>query len=601
MAVRSPVRATGSLGENSPLLGEPTRSPDRDDDGSSSETVTGARRRGSEEELEDSDKANQHVGRLRAVLIMFSLWGLIFLQASNMSGITTTQSRIAEDLDAFAEASWFTSTYLIAMSSCSPLAAKLAEIFSPRNCVFAASILFAVGDVVTSQAHTLLVFLLGRAIQGIASAGIMTTSYILVLELSGKKKRGLFIGLVNTGFTTGVSFGAVIAGALLPVAGWRFLFWIQSPLAIAFGTGIYFSIPGTFTSGHQEDEEVSTSRKLAQVDYLGATALTTTLCLFLYGLSSPVIVWTPIAASVLLLVAFVLFELYLVSEPIIPVTVLKSRGALLSCVAQLGIMAARWMVLFYTPAYAIAVRGWSPASAGSILIPTNLGFAIGGICAGGLHIRRAGSFWLPSLISYLLFACTLATLSQLTNPDTPTALFILTVFANGLCTGAALNYTLAHLLHLTPPSAHFISTSLITTFRGFAGSFGSAIGGGLFVRVLKSRLETGFAAHGGGGGGGLQGREELVRRLLGSPALVQALTGWEQSVAVAGYVGGLRVLFVAGAGLALAMVLVQAATGWEGAGGGGVGKAGGAEEEEEAGQVIGVVDEEWEEGMEQGV
>ena len=74
--------------------------------------------------------------------------------------------------------------------------------------------------------------------------------------------------------------------------------------------------------------------------------------------------------------------------------VLKSRGALLSCLAQLGIMAARWMVLFYSPAYALAVRGWSPASAGSVLIPTNLGFAIGGILAGGLHIKRAGSFWL---------------------------------------------------------------------------------------------------------------------------------------------------------------------------------------------------------------
>lgn len=33
--------------------------------------------------------------------------------ASNMSGITTTQSKIAEDLDAFAAASWFTSAYLV--------------------------------------------------------------------------------------------------------------------------------------------------------------------------------------------------------------------------------------------------------------------------------------------------------------------------------------------------------------------------------------------------------------------------------------------------------------------------------------------------------
>lgn len=34
-------------------------------------------------------------------------------QASNMSGITTTQSKIAEDLDAFDSVVWFTSTYLV--------------------------------------------------------------------------------------------------------------------------------------------------------------------------------------------------------------------------------------------------------------------------------------------------------------------------------------------------------------------------------------------------------------------------------------------------------------------------------------------------------
>jgi hypothetical protein len=118
------------------------------------------------------------------------------------------------------------------------------------------------------------------------------------------------------------------------------------------------------------------------------------LVLFLFGLSFPRILWIPIVISGGLLIVFVLIELYFASDPIIPVTVLKSRGALLSCLAQLGIMASRWMVLFYTPTYAIAVRGWSPASAGSILIPTNLGFAIGGVLAGWLHIKRAGSFWL---------------------------------------------------------------------------------------------------------------------------------------------------------------------------------------------------------------
>lgn len=149
-------------------------------------------------------------------------------------------------------------------------------------------------------------------------------------------------------------------------------------------------------------------------------------------------------------------------------------------------------------------------------------------------------------------------LSQISIPETPAFWYLLSVFANGLCIGAALNYTLAHLLHLTPPSTHFISTSLLTTFRGFAGSFGSAIGGGLFVRVLKKTLEDGFEND-----GGLKGREELVRKLLGSPALVKTLKGTEKTIAVNAYVAGLRNLFLSGVAIAVVVVVIQAATGWK--------------------------------------
>jgi len=224
-------------------------------------------------------------------------------------------------------------------------------------------------------------------------------------------------------------------------------------------------------------------------------------------------------------------------------------------------MMSRWSVLFYTPTYALAVRDWSPGIAGSILIPTNGGFAVGGLLVGWLHIRRHGSFYIPSLVVYLVFPATLVALAYLSTSASSPALYVLVVFLNGFVTGAALNYTLAHLLHLTPASTHYVATSLIATFRGFAGSFGSAVGGGLFVRVLRQSLQAGFEDAGFGGK-----KEGLVRRLLGSPALVGQLEGVEKRVAVRGYEEALRSLFLAGAGLALLMVLVQAGTGWRGAG-----------------------------------
>jgi len=106
------------------------------------------------------------------------------------------------------------------MSSTSPLAARLAAIFSPRACLFHSAILFGIGGLVTSQATVLSTFLLGRTITGLGGSGLISISFILVLELTSKEKRGIFIGLLNTGFTTGVSFGAVIFGALLGSMGW---------------------------------------------------------------------------------------------------------------------------------------------------------------------------------------------------------------------------------------------------------------------------------------------------------------------------------------------------------------------------------------------
>lgn len=509
------------------------------------------------------DEPNVKVSPRRGVCIALSVYVLIFLQASNMSGMTMAQSTIAAELDAYESAMWFTSSYLIPMSSFGPLAGRLAAIFSPRLIILFTSAFFVGGAAISAAATSLSVFLLGRVVTGLGGAGIFTTAMILVLELTSRRRRGLFVGLVNTGFTTGVSLGAVVFGGLVPVTGWRFLFWIQTPLAALAGLGVYFSLPATFRP-EKKDEDVSTLRKLKQIDYLGAFLLTGTLVLFLYGLSGTIQI-IPIVVSVGTLIAFVLFESLVAADPIIPVAVLQSRGALLSCLAQLGFMAARWTVLFYAPVTALAVFGFSPGAAGSMLVPTNLGFGAGGLLVGWLHVRRAGSFWLPSLVSMALFGASLLLLSFAASPSVPTWVFVGIIFANGLCTGASLNYTLAHLLHLTPSHTHYIATSLLATFRGFAGSFGTAIGGGIFSRSLRGALESGFRAIDGTDTLSAA-RRVLVTRLVGSPALVHdgGLPDADHRVAVDGYAAGLRVLFQAAAVLSVIVVVLQAATGWNG-------------------------------------
>jgi len=58
--------------------------------------------------------------------------------------------------------------------------------------------------------------------------------------------------------------------------GQRFLFRIQSPLALVFGTSLFFSLPSSFTSGAKDAGDQSVMSKLAKIDYLGAVTLVRT-------------------------------------------------------------------------------------------------------------------------------------------------------------------------------------------------------------------------------------------------------------------------------------------------------------------------------------
>ncbi|KAK5743281.1 hypothetical protein LTR17_002758 [Elasticomyces elasticus] len=556
--------ANGHPTEQSPLIPQGPSTVDASQEAALDSGINGKSNGHSKSQEEDSDDghtiANQSLTLARTILCTVALGSLIFLQATNISLLTTTQTSIAGDLDAYEKTSWFTSSYLIAMSALSPLNGKLAAVFSPRICIFASTIILALGVVLSSLAQSFEAFVTGRAITGIGASGVFTISIIIVLELTGSKRRGLAIGLLNSGYTVGVAVGATAAGALLPYIGWRALFWAQAPVSVLGGSVLLFAIPHDFTAGTKDKTGHSTLKRLARLDYLGAVTLTASIVLLLYALSSPKeIPLLPIILSAIVLVTFILNETYLAHDPIIPVSLLRSRGLLLTCLGTVGYMMARWTVLFYTPTYALAVRQWSPGTAGSILIPTNAGFALGGLAVGWLHITRRGSFYIATLVVYALFPVTLVALAMLSTQHSPPALFVLVVGLCGAVTGAALNYNLAHLLHLTPKSTHYIATSLLATFRGFAGSFGSAIGGGIFTRKLSTSLKQGFED------AGLEHEKGLIRRLLGSPALVGQLDGVEKRVAITGYEDALRTLFLAGAGLAAVTVLVQAGTGWKAA------------------------------------
>ncbi|KAJ4267461.1 hypothetical protein NW762_003568 [Fusarium torreyae] len=563
----SPVQTSGSgapgpssrVRDDASLVTEET--PLLVDSSSSSSLESSTQKDGNSRHVESEASAQSkvHIPLPRAIAIGLSLWLLIFLTACNMSGMTLIQGAVAAQLESHgSSAMWFTSAYLIPMSSLAPVTGRLATIFPPRTLILPIAALIATGGLVCTVSTSYGVFVAGRVIAGVGAAGVLSLAIIIGLELASEKSRGLVLGLINAGFTAGVSFGAIVFGGLMPAIGWRPLFWGQIPFAFATGLGVFISIPA---AAETHDTKTSTRQKLARIDYLGAGLLTIAIVLFLYAIADDIQI-IPLCLAPAILLLFLAVENYLVADPIIPVKVLSSRGILFSCFAQLGLMIARWSVLFYAPIFMLAVRGSAPAAAGSILIPTNIGFGLGGILVGWFHVRRSGAFWLPSISALAIFTVSTYALSLISTTSLPLVLFILVVLVNGLATGGGVNYTLAHILHLSHDDTRYIATSLLGTFRGSGSSFGTAVAGGVFYRLLRSSLVAGFLQLDGGEHLS-DARQRLVSDLVNTPGLVHngGLSSAEQDIAIEGYAGATRGVWQAMATLSVVVILFQALTG----------------------------------------
>ncbi len=85
-------------------------------------------------------------------------------------------------------------------------------------------IAYSVFELASAFAPTLKVFLVTRALFGIAMGGEWGVGAALVFETLPAQARGFFSGLLQEGYVVGNLFAALVYGTLFPVIGWRGMF-----------------------------------------------------------------------------------------------------------------------------------------------------------------------------------------------------------------------------------------------------------------------------------------------------------------------------------------------------------------------------------------
>ncbi len=123
-------------------------------------------------------------------------------------------------------------SYLAAMTASVLLAGRLGDRFGMRRMLLSGIGLFALAALLCASAPGLWWLVAARMLHGIGAAFLMTLSMALMRQTAEPARLGRAMGVLGTISALGTALGPSLGGLLLPVAGWRGIFWIQVPIAL---------------------------------------------------------------------------------------------------------------------------------------------------------------------------------------------------------------------------------------------------------------------------------------------------------------------------------------------------------------------------------
>jgi len=464
------------------------------------------------------------------LFVMIGLMTTMLLASLDQTIFSTALPTIVGELDGVSHMLWVTTAYILAATIMMPIYGKLGDLMGRKNLLLIAIGLFMIGSIVGGLAQGMPELIAGRAIQGLGGGGLMILSQAIIAEIVPARERGRYVGIMGAVFAVSSVAGPLLGGWFTESIGWRWCMWINIPLGLlAIASAVFFiHLP------HRE-------RGPVRLDVAGMSLLaiaSTALVLFTswggntYAWDSAVIIGL-IALTVIAGIAFVFVERRAV-EPVMPLSLFKSRNFNLTTAAGLLVGIAMFGALAYMPTYLQMVAGVSATRAGLLMIPMMGTLLVTAIVSGRMVTKTGRYKWLP-VFGAGFVAISLGLLSTMTAG---TAIWVTCLFLAimGLGLGLTMQILVLVVQNSFPITVVGTATASNNYFRQIGASLGAAVVGSLFTSRLVSLLTERFAAAGGAGGAG-----ELDSL---TPDAVQQMPAPVQDIIVGSYADALTPVFL---------------------------------------------------------
>ena len=353
---------------------------------------------------------------------------------------------------------WLTTGYTLIIGIVTPLSSNMYDKFTNRHVFLWTIGAFIIGTTIGCLATNFYSLLLARLIQAAASGMLMSFQMTTMISIYPIEKRGSILGLSSLVISTAPAIGPTLAGFILQVLPWRWLFISVLPFMVL-----------VFIIGYFKLQNFSTPREI-KIDYLsvlvsliGSGLALGSLTVFELNLAAG---WAMLVSGLIIIALFVHRQLHL-TNPMLKVQIFKYSSFRL--MTLVGIFA--FMILLGTeqliPIFTENVLGMGSFASRLILLP-------GAICNGltasyiGRLYDQYGPKWLIITGGILMIVASypLVTLSSHSSVVVLTIAYAVRMVGNAFVFSPALSEAFSALSQ----SENSHGTALNNTLRQVAGA-----------------------------------------------------------------------------------------------------------------------------------